>query len=484
MNFKQLDFINYKLIKYYIFKDNFIEKKSLNDLHAFNFLFFFKKVGGKKGVELSKKNIFLWYKKYKNYYNFPWISELTARRFLNIVYNYDFIFSISKKKEIQILNNIIIAHQKRLIFEINRKKKQNISSVELVAYVLCKCISNENKKKNLEEIQDIVDSQTDEIGMHKSYNILQQGKFINDLNEIKNILLYFKYLVPKTLNNKILSMTSILSQYNHEDGSLPLFNGCNNNHLVSVSNIKKNEQFLKKRSLKGFVNGLAFYKDLNKSIFFDVIQPTKYSYSKELNASTLSFEISAFGEKIITNCGGSESGGKNPGYLKYSAAHSTIIINNTNISEIKEGGPNTEFPKKVMFEMDNDENTLSLCGTHNGYLKNYKKICKRKLKINKKKNVIDGEDTIISSNANTKKTIYHIRFHLMPDSSITITKNEQSAIIKTKKNHMWVFKSNKKISIENSIYVQNDVAKETKQIVISEMTSKLKNIIKWSLEKI
>ena len=279
-------------------------------------------------------------------------------------------------------------------------------------------------------------------------------------------------------------MTSVLSQYNHEDGSLPLFNGCNNNHLDAIKNIIKNEQFLKKRSLKGFVNGLSFYKNLNKSVFFDVIQPTKYGYSKNLNASTLSFEVSSLGEKIITNCGGSESGGKNPGYLKYSAAHSTIIINNTNISEIKEGEPNTEFPKKVMFEMNDDENILSLNGTHNGYLKNYKKICKRKLIINKIKNLINGEDSIISSNANSKKTIYHIRFHLMPDSSVTITKNERSVIIKTKKNFIWIFKANEKISIENSIYVQNDVAKETKQIVISGITSKLKDIIKWSLEKI
>ena len=72
----------------------------------------------------------------------------------------------------------------------------------------------------------------------------------------------------------------------------------------------------------------------------------------------------------------------------------------------------------------------------------------------------------------------------MPDSSVTITKNERSVIIKTKKNFIWIFKANEKISIENSIYVQNDVAKETKQIVISGITSKLKDIIKWSLEKI
>ena len=51
---------------------------------------------------------------------------------------------------------------------------------------MCKCIFNAEKKFFLEEIQDIVNSQTDEIGMHKSYNILEHGKFINDLNEINS----------------------------------------------------------------------------------------------------------------------------------------------------------------------------------------------------------------------------------------------------------------------------------------------------------
>ena len=59
LNFKQNDFINYKVIKYYVLKDNFIDNIDIQDVHTFNFLFFYQKLGGKKGIELSKKNIFL-----------------------------------------------------------------------------------------------------------------------------------------------------------------------------------------------------------------------------------------------------------------------------------------------------------------------------------------------------------------------------------------------------------------------------------------
>ena len=46
--------------------------------------------------------------------------------------------------------------------------------------------------------------------------------------------------------------------------------------------------------------------------------------------------VDALKEKIITNCGSIEKRtGRKPEYLRLSAAHSTIIINNTNIARSK-----------------------------------------------------------------------------------------------------------------------------------------------------
>jgi len=73
---------------------------------------------------------------------------------------------------------------------------------------------------------------------------------------------------------------------------------------------------------------------------------------------------------------------------------------------------------------------------------------------------------------------------LTPEISTTMTKNKKNVIIKTEKNNIWMFKSDNEIMIEKSIYVKNDMAIETSQIVISGVTSLLKNKIKWSLEKI
>jgi len=484
LNFKQNDFINYKIIKYYVLKKNFVNNLNLQDVHTFNFLFFYQKIGGKKGIELSKKNIFIWFKKFKYYRGFPWDTEHTSKRFINLLYNYDFICSISDKKEMSKINQILNFHIKRVYLEVGLKKIDSISSSEILALVLIECCKNSLNSKIIRKIDNLINIQIDENSVHKSYNILEHAKFLNNLIEIRNIFLFFNIETSQNFKNNILAMTSILKTYQHADTSLPLFNGCNNNYNKIIEQIFEKEQFVKTKTLTKFKNGIAVNKDSKKVIFFDVVQPSKLKLHSELGSGSLAIEISAYGEKIITNCGGSEIGGKNPSYLKYSAAHSTIILDNTNVSEIKESGFNSDYVKKVNFETKDNENLLILSGTHNGYLTNYKKICKRTLFIDKNKEFIKGEDTIISTKSIIEKNVYHIRFHLMPEISPTLTKDKKNIIIKTKKNNIWMFKSNKEIVLEKSIFVRNDIANETNQVVISGITSALNTKIEWSLEKI
>ena len=484
LNFKQNDFINYKVIKYYVLKEEFINNIKIQDIHTFNFLFFYQKLGGKKGIELSKKNIFLWFKKFKYYKNFPWRTDHASKRLINLIYNYDFICSISDQKEITQIDRIINFHIERISFEIGLKKPDNISSSEIIAIVLIECCKNSLNNKINKKIDTLISFQIDENSMHKSYNILEHAKFLNNVIEIRNIFLFFNIEASVNFKNNILAMTSVLKSYQHSDRSLPLFNGCNNNYNKVLETIYGKEQFVKTKNLTKFKNGIAIYKDINKVLFFDVVQPSNLAFCKDLGAGSLAIEISAYGEKIITNCGGSEIGGKNPAYLKYSAAHSTIILNNTNVSEINENNLNIDFIKKVHFEIKDNENLQIFSGTHNGYLTNYKKICKRKLFIYKDRELIKGEDTIISTKSIIEKNVYHIRFHLMPEISSTITKDRKNIILKTKKNNIWMFRSNTEMVIEKSIFVKNDMANETTQIVISGITSALNTKIEWLLEKI
>ena len=142
------------------------------------------------------------------------------------------------------------------------------------------------------------------------------------------------------------------------------------------------------------------------------------------------------------------------------------------------------FPNQVSFDCSKNYNSTIWNCSHNGYMKNFKKIVKRKLIIDNFQKKISCEDSIISLHAKNKKSVYHIRFHLMPYIQTSLTNGKKGLILKTKKNVKWLFKSETTISLENSIYVDNNKIQQIQQIVLSGTTSHNKIIEKWSLEKI
>ena len=483
LNFRKIDFSNHHKIKSFIFKKNFYTLKNKN-IHSFDFLNFSNKLGGNIGIKLSKKAIFGWYRLNKNKLGFPWIEDLSSKRLINILYNYEYINSASKKDDKKKLDFIIYFHIQRILFDFNSKKITEFTSYDLVAYLLSCSLLKKISESEIDYIKFIVDNQIDKIGVHKSYNLLEHSKYINNLSEIKNILLFFNSERSNIFDDIILKMTSILNEYFHLDGSLPLFNGTNNIYTINIYNSLNKESYLKKREFANINNGIAFYSDKNKKIFFDVVQPNSDMISSNLSAGTLSIELSGFGEKILTNCGASESFGKNPEYLRYSAAHSTITLQNTNISEIKEDNPHIKFPQSVVFrkEVNNEKEIFE--GSHNGYLKKFNKITKRRLVIYKNKSKLEGEDSFISYRGVGNRLIYHIRFHLANEMVLNFTNNKKNIILKTKMNNIWLFKSNTELIIEDSISVDNNITKPTKQIVIKGVLSDKKIIEKWSLEKV
>ena len=344
LNFRKIDFTNHTKIKSFIFKKDFFKSTNKN-IHNFDFLNFSNKLGGEIGLNLSKETIFNWYQINKYKINYPWSEDLISKRFINLVYNYEYMNSSSKFDEDKKLKFIIQFHMDRISYNFNQKKINEVTSFDLLAFLLSSFLLKKINQKKIEYLKFIINSQIDKLGMHKSYNVLEHAKFINNLNEIKNIFLFFDLNESKVFDGVILKMTSILNEYFHSDGTIPLFNGSNNIYTKSIYKTLNKENYLKKRQFVNIENGLAFYSDKNKKVFFDVVQPNKDVISSNLSAGTLSIEVSGFGEKILSNCGSTESFGKNPEYLRYSAAHSTIVLQNTNRS-----------PRCLILKMKNGRN--------------------------------------------------------------------------------------------------------------------------------
>ena len=484
LNFKIIDINNYEKNKNIIFKKDFFKKENNPVIFNYDFINLCNKLGGKRGIEIAKFGIFRWYEINKFKTNMVWDSHQSAKRILNLIYNYDFINSISTKTDEYKLKKILKININAFYRFTFTKKISEHSLLELKVHILIKYILNEEVENLKKKFETILGAQVDSFSMHKTYNILEQASFINDINEIISMLLNFNKEVPVIFNLTKIKMETVLAQYFHKDGTLALFNGTNNSDLEKIKLAFKKKQNLRKIEFPENTNGIFFFEDKHKKIFFDAVQPTSSLNSKKLSAGTLSIEFSADKEKIITNCGSLEKMSGNAGYLRYSAAHSTIVLENTNISEIKENQPQIKFPQMVSFKKQKEILKHTIEVSHNGYIKNYKKIVKRKIYFQENESYLIGEDSIISATSKNKEVVFHIRFHILPNIRVTETNSKKNIILKTKNNVIWVFKTNKDLSLEESVFMDKNDAKETKQIVIKGITKQNREKIKWSLSKI
>tara|TARA_Y100000590_G_scaffold468628_1_gene652213 strand:- start:4451 stop:6010 length:1560 start_codon:yes stop_codon:yes gene_type:complete len=486
LNFSLVSFIDQTKIKLVYwnhkeFKSYINDDKSLL-FHSFEWLNYAKNLGGANNIKKANNLIEKWLNKNKSINGPLWKLNVVSLRFINIVYSLEYIsllFDLSFKKKIfkfLYLHYLILKSEVKNNFE-------NINILDLKAFFLGACIYKKDLNNSLQFLDIFLLDQVDSLGFHKSYNSLEQSKFINHLHELKNIFLFFNIPENKKLNFQISNMTSVMQNLFHQDKSLILFNGSRNTNLNEVEKVLNLSKDIVPKVIVTNEKGIVFYRDKQKNIFMDIVKPTNQSVNRTIHASTLAFELSCKGEKIITNCGSMNRAIFNDSdYLRYSAAHSTIIVNNTNISELNKNSYR-RVPDNITFTKEDEENYILWTASHNGYIKNYKKIITRKIKIIKNKSEIFGEDSIISTKTNNKKLVYHIRFHLMPQCNCIITNNKKNVIIRTN-NQSWLFKSSSTISIEDSIFVnKNNQIQQTKQIVITGHIEDRKKIEKWIFSK-
>jgi len=405
---------------------------------------------------------------------------------LNLIYNFDFYSNSADYGEKKQFNKIIQKHYWSLLIKLKLDNKLLNRSIEILKSVLLiEQINDFNSKKTIKKILDHIRLQINQYGMHRSMNPCIQAEYLNNLFEIKSIFLFYKIQVPKEIDLQIINMNSVLKNFLHSDGSIALFNGSNNANISSILKIIQLSGDIKTKNLFNVDNGIAILNINKLKIFFDVTKTEDKLINQNMHAGTLSIEISYNKEKIITNCGSVEKRvGKKPEYLRYSAAHSTITINNTNVSELIEKKSYKRAPKNIELIANEDENNFYWEASHDGYKNNFNRIVKRKLTISKKDFYIKGQDTIISTKINKKNDLFNIYFHLTPGCTSLLTNNKESVLIKTKKDNPYIFKSDHKISLGESIsIVDGNKIEKTKQILISNYSINQTKTVKWSISK-
>jgi len=318
---------------------------------------------------------------------------------------------------------------------------------------------------------------------------------LRDLIMIRSALRAMGHESPADLERVIPRMAAMLEKLRHGDGKLALFNGAGE---------QDGREIAAALEIAATIGDPAAVTDPDKSSFrrlekggtvviADMAPPPAVDVSEQGHAGTLSFEMSRGKQRIIVNCGAARGrpGETEPDLSRLcrsTAAHSTVVLNDKNSSEIRKDGRLGRAPSRVSGRQFAEQGHGLLDACHDGYLARFGLLHHRMIYLNDRGDDLRGEDILEQARGGAGKaaglsaTRFDVRFHLHPDIIVFLQKAPTGAVLRLPNGEVWQFHSaGGDLTLGESLYLGAGRAQKCRQIILSGQTTAAKTVIKWSL---
>lgn len=182
-------------------------------------------------------------------------------------------------------------------------------------------------------------------------------------------------------------------------------------------------------------------------------------------ASTLAFEFSDGAERLVVNCGGARHAGVrvSPSLaegLRTTAAHSTLVVADTNSTAINPDGTLGRGVGEVELSRQESEAGSRIEAKHDGYARHHGFHHRRQLLLTSDGRELRGEDSLLPvqrtgwhRRGGGTGTPFSLRFHLGPGVEAVATADGQAAMLRTPGGAFWHFRTKgETLAIEDSLW--------------------------------
>jgi uncharacterized heparinase superfamily protein len=231
---------------------------------------------------------------------------------------------------------------------------------------------------------------------------------------------------------------------------------------------------------------------LGTIVLLDAAPPPPQKIAAQGSASTLAFEMSDGGQRLVVNCGGP---GPLPSTLpqqlveglRSTAAHSTLVLADTNSTNIQPDGSLGRGVEDVTIERTDDNDASRLESSHDGYVRAFGLTHKRSLMLGNDGKELRGADQLIAKGRRRIRDFaaYAVRFHLAPGVEATVTADGMGAILRSRGAPPWNFRCRGgHLTTEESLWIDGrGQPQRTTQLVIVGEVSALGGEIGWQLRR-
>lgn len=237
---------------------------------------------------------------------------------------------------------------------------------------------------------------------------------------------------------------------------------------------------------------------------FDAAPPPLARHARWGCASTLAFEFSSHGQRIVVNCGGAAFGGGQVPVrieqgLRATAAHSTLVLDNANSTAVLLGGKLGTGVNEVEVDRraldpgggSGGGGATRVEGSHDGYASRYSLLHRRILILRDDGTELRGEDLLLPANRKGKrgKVGYAIRFHIGPGIDIGLSEDRKGAGLALPDGSYWQFRmagdaNAAALAVEESLWVDGQGRPHPiQQLVIEGMAPRSGGSFSWLFKK-
>jgi uncharacterized heparinase superfamily protein len=227
-------------------------------------------------------------------------------------------------------------------------------------------------------------------------------------------------------------------------------------------------------------------------VVIDAAPPPPQKIADQGSASTLAFELSDGGQRLVVNCGGpgalpTDLSDALVAGLRSTAAHSTLVLADTNSTNILADGSLGRGVEDVTIDRTEDNDASRLEASHDGYVRAFGLVHKRSLMLGNDGKELRGADQLTARGRKRirESVAYAVRFHLAPGVEATITADGMGAILRSKGAPPWNFRCRGgNLLAEESLWIDGrGRPQRTTQLVIVGEVSALGGEIGWQFRR-
>ncbi|HJQ55619.1 MAG TPA: heparinase II/III family protein [Vineibacter sp.] len=471
----------------------------LAGLHGFDWLRDLRVLGGVESARLATDSVEQWITAQARWSAIAWRDDVLAVRIVNWVRHYDFLAKGTEPAFTARLVDSLSRQRRHLETRLGnppagRRWLAMLKAAIIVdaAFVRSGTQHQRRLARSLTRLAAALPKIVLADGTAADRSPRAQLAVLRDLIDIRDVLASAERPAPQALQDAIDRAAPLLRFLCHGDGGMALFNGADIGDVGLIEMVLERSGNGAAPPLEAPQGGFARLAAGPAVVLMDAGAPPGKGFDIETHAGTLSAEFSFGDERIFGNCGAyPDLAAEWRFVVRYTAAHATAIIADTNSSELIDGG-GLEYPAgNVNASRAEQDGAVWVEASHDGYRTLFGVTHKRRLWLAADGADLRGEDTLagpdgkpIKSTASGRK--FAIRFHLHPDVKASLAQSGASALLRLPSGQGWkVRASGATMTVADSVWLgDGQRVRRTAQIALVGGLGPEGAKVKWAFTRV